>query len=88
MLIAYAEELKMLCDSIKIDFDELRESVNTKWNTEILEAKSGIGGHCLPKDSQMLLELSQDFGASSMIKTAKKIDANYRLYIATQTREL
>ncbi|MER3407625.1 MAG: potassium transporter TrkA, partial [Nitrososphaera sp.] len=30
--IAFAEELKMICDRTGINFDELRSAVNTKWN--------------------------------------------------------
>lgn len=57
--IAFAEELKMFCDRAGIDFNELRSAVNTKWNIKVLEAKDGIGGHCLPKDSQMFLNLTR-----------------------------
>ncbi len=79
--IAFAEELKIICDKINIDFNELRTAINTKWNINILEAQQGIGGHCLPKDSQMLLELSKDVIHSSVIEAAKKIDHQYRLHI-------
>ena len=57
--IAFAEELKMFCDDQNLDFTELRASVNTKWNENILDARSGIGGHCLPKDTKMYFELSK-----------------------------
>jgi nucleotide sugar dehydrogenase len=79
--IAFAEELKMVCDDSGMSFAELRESINTKWNTKILEAKDGIGGHCLPKDSQMLLDLSRQFLQSSIIEAAKKVDSEYRVHI-------
>ena len=83
--IAFAEELKMVCDNSKINFDELRTAVNTKWNIKVLEAKEGIGGHCLPKDSQMYLDLSKNFLQSSLIETAKEIDQQYRLPISGST---
>jgi len=78
--IAFAEELKMVCDNSGIDFDELRKAINTKWNIKILEAKEGIGGHCLPKDSQMFLEFSNDSLVTSLIKAAKMIDQQYRFH--------
>jgi UDP-N-acetyl-D-mannosaminuronic acid dehydrogenase len=53
--IAYAEELKLLCDENSLDFDELRDAVNTKWNVDMAEARDGIGGECLPKDIQFLM---------------------------------
>jgi UDP-N-acetyl-D-mannosaminuronic acid dehydrogenase len=55
MRIAYAEELKGMCDKVGLNFNELREAVNTKWNVDLPEALSGIGGECLPKDIQFLL---------------------------------
>ncbi len=83
--IAFAEELKMVCDNSEINFDELRTAVNTKWNIKVLEAKEGIGGHCLPKDSQMYLDMSKNFLPSSLIETAKEIDQQYRLPISGST---
>ena len=50
--IAFAEELKMICDANGIPFKEVREACNTKWNTEIQEAREGILGECLPKDTR------------------------------------
>jgi UDP-N-acetyl-D-mannosaminuronic acid dehydrogenase len=79
--IAFAEELKIICDKINVDFNELRAAINTKWNINILEAQQGIGGHCLPKDSQMVLDLSKNVIHSSIIEAAKKIDQQYRIHI-------
>ena len=79
--IAFAEELKIMCDRTGLNFEELRKAANSKWNVNILEAKDGIGGHCLPKDSQMLMELSQDVLKSSIIETSKKIDLEYREHV-------
>lgn len=79
--IAFAEELKMVCDYSDIDFNELRNAINTKWNVKVLEAKEGIGGHCLPKDSQMFLDFSNDVLVTSLIRAAKLIDQQYRFHI-------
>ncbi len=86
MEIAFAEKLKMVCDTTGIDFEELRKAVNTKWNTKILEAKDGIGGHCLPKDSQMFLDFSKDVVQHSLLETAKRIDFGYRAHISRRQR--
>ena len=79
--IAFAEELKMICDYSNVDFDELRKSINTKWNIKILEPRSGIGGHCLPKDSQMFLDFSNNLLVTSIIRAAKMIDQQYRFHL-------
>lgn len=78
MQIAFAEELRMFCDALDLRFEDLRGAVNSKWNVEILEAKQGIDGHCLPKDAQMYLELSKQVEVTSLIDSAKTIDEQYR----------
>lgn len=82
--IAFAEELKMICDREGVDFAELRSAVNTKWNVKLLEAQQGIGGHCLPKDSEMFLGFARNALGSSIIDAAKTIDRTYRLHIGQQ----
>ncbi|MEM2760656.1 MAG: NAD(P)-binding domain-containing protein [Nitrososphaerales archaeon] len=86
--IAFAEELKMICDGYGIDFNELRTAVNTKWNIKILEARDGIGGHCLPKDSQMFLSLSSNVLESSIVEAAKLIDYKYRAHIGQKATQI
>ncbi len=87
MEIAFAEELKMVCDNTSIDFIELKNAINTKWNIKILDAKDGIGGHCLPKDSQMFLEFSKKMPTNSLINAAKTIDKQYRIHMAERSTQ-
>lgn len=79
--IAFAEELKMFCDDQDLDFDELRDSVNSKWNENILEAKKGIGGHCLPKDTRMYFELSKHLLPVSIISAALQSNDAYECHV-------
>ncbi len=76
--IAFAEELKMFCDDQGLNFEELRAAINSKWNENVLEAREGIGGHCLPKDTKMFFELSKHLLPSSTIAAAIKSDELYR----------
>ena len=87
MEIAFAEELKMVCDNTSIDFNELRNAINTKWNVKIFEAKEGIGGHCLPKDSQMFLDFSRNVLVTSLISAAKMVDKQYRFHLTNQSAQ-
>jgi UDP-N-acetyl-D-mannosaminuronic acid dehydrogenase len=82
--IAFAEELYLYCKSNNISFTELRDSLNTKWNVEILEPRDGIGGHCLPKDTKMFINSSNTL-KSKILQTAIEIDESYKEYI--QSRE-
>jgi len=79
--IAFAEELKMVCDSRNISFDDLRNACNTKWNIDILETHSGIGGHCLPKDTKMFLSFENEILPKSLLETAMAVDLKYREHI-------
>lgn len=79
--IAFAEELKIFCDDQDLNFNELREAVNTKWNENMLEAKRGIGGHCLPKDTRMFYEISKHLLPFSTISAALKSNEAYECHI-------
>ena len=78
--IAFAEELYLYCKSNGISFPELRESLNTKWNVDILEPRDGIGGHCLPKDTKMFINSSSNTIKSKILQAAMEIDEDYREY--------
>jgi UDP-N-acetyl-D-mannosaminuronic acid dehydrogenase len=76
--IAFAEQLRMICEEIGLNFNEVRDACNTKWNIEILEARDGIGGHCLLKDSRYLASLTK---SKTLIKSALSVDAQYRKWL-------
>ncbi|MEM3061765.1 MAG: hypothetical protein QW265_05105 [Candidatus Bathyarchaeia archaeon] len=76
--IAFAEELKMLCDSLGLDFEEVREACNTKWNVDILEAREGIGGECLPKDTRYFRLMAK---SANLVDGALRADELYKKMI-------
>jgi UDP-N-acetyl-D-mannosaminuronic acid dehydrogenase len=75
--IAFAEDLYLYCQANNINFAELRDSLNTKWNVNILEPREGIGGHCLPKDTKMFLNSSKSI-KSKILEAAIEVDNEYR----------
>jgi UDP-N-acetyl-D-mannosaminuronate dehydrogenase len=79
--IAFAEELYLYCQANNINFPELRDAVNTKWNVNILEPGEGIGGHCLPKDTKMFLQSSKSI-KSKILAAAMEVDEDYKRYRA------
>lgn len=83
--IAFAEELYLYCKANNISFAELRGSLNTKWNVEILEPRDGIGGHCLPKDTKMFINSSNTI-RSKILQAAVEIDEDYREYMKSRTQ--
>lgn len=86
--IAFAEELYLYCKSNGISFPELRESLNTKWNVDILEPRDGIGGHCLPKDTKMFINSSSNTIKSKILQAAMEIDEDYREYRKIKDSEI
>jgi UDP-N-acetyl-D-mannosaminuronic acid dehydrogenase len=75
--IAFAEDLYLYCQKNNINFAELRDSLNTKWNVNVLEPREGIGGHCLPKDTKMFLNSSRSI-KSKILEAAIQTDETYR----------
>jgi UDP-N-acetyl-D-mannosaminuronic acid dehydrogenase len=84
--IAFAEELYLYCQANHILFTELRDSLNTKWNVEILEPRRGIGGHCLPKDTKMFLNSSKV--RSKILQSAMEVDSLYRDFMTRREKKL
>jgi UDP-N-acetyl-D-mannosaminuronic acid dehydrogenase len=79
--IAFAEDIYLYCQANSINFPELREALNTKWNVEILEPRDGIGGHCLPKDTKMFLQSSKSLSTrSKILKASMEVDEEYKRY--------
>jgi nucleotide sugar dehydrogenase len=78
--VAFAEELYLYCQANNINFLELRDALNTKWNVKILEPRDGIGGHCLPKDSKMFLQSKSI--RSKILTAAMEVDEDYKRYRA------
>jgi nucleotide sugar dehydrogenase len=80
--IAYAQDLKMLCGQLGMNFDELRAAMNTKWNVDLPEARDGIGRHCLPKDIRYVISLAPN--ASTLLEAAMQVDKKYREWLTQQ----
>ncbi|XES77014.1 MAG: NAD(P)-binding domain-containing protein [Candidatus Bathyarchaeia archaeon] len=79
--IAFAEDLKMLCAQIGMDFEDLRAACNTKWNVDIPQARDGIGRHCLPKDIKYVTSLAP----STLLNSAMQVDKEYREWLTKKT---
>ncbi len=77
--IAFAEDLYLYCQANNINFSELRDALNTKWNVNVLEPREGIGGHCLPKDTRMFLQSSKSI-KSKILTAAVEVDRDYKTF--------
>jgi UDP-N-acetyl-D-mannosaminuronate dehydrogenase len=79
MQIAFSEDLYLYCQTNNVNFGDLREALNTKWNVNILEPRDGVGGHCLPKDTKMFLQSSKSI-RSKILMAAMEVDQDYRRF--------
>ena len=81
--IAFSEDLYLYCQANNINFSELRDALNTKWNVNILEPREGgIGGHNLPKDTKMFLQSSKPSIKNKILTAAVEVDQDYRIFRA------
>ncbi len=82
--IAYAEELRLICSKIGMNFDEVRAAMNTKWNVDLPEARDGIGRHCLPKDIRYVMSLAPE--QATLLQCATDVDKKYREWLAQKKK--
>ena len=83
--IAFANEAAMICSGLGVDYYAVREMVNSLPMRHgssnpyrgLLLPGSGVGGHCLPKDSYLLLEgISETDFTPRLIPVARKVNEN------------
>lgn len=60
--IAFANEVALIAETIGADVRRVRELVNKSPGRLMLEAGSGVGGHCIPKDPWLLASPAFDAG--------------------------
>lgn len=72
--IVFAQELKRSLESHGFDFEQIRSACNTKWNIDIKEAKDGVAGKCLPKDTGFF---NNYFKENTLIKVAELLNNSY-----------
>lgn len=79
--IAYANQLKNLCDLHKVDMNQVRRFANMHPRVNILQSGIGVGGHCIPIDPWFLAQ-DKKKEDSSIIQTARKINDDQPLRVA------
>lgn len=87
--IALVNELKMLCDRMKIDIWEVIEASNTKpFGFQAFYPGPGLGGHCIPIDPFYLTWKAREYDFSTrFIELAGEINTNMPYYIVSKVME-
>lgn len=70
--IAFANELSMICDRLKIDVWELIVLANHHPRVDILKPGPGVGGHCIAVDPWFIVDSAPE--QAMLIKAARNIN--------------
>ena len=83
--VSFANEMKMFCDTLKIDYDKVVEYATyderlgkSHWAVPGPDGDLGFGGHCLPKDLSAIISLSGKLGGHTVVLEAVR---NLNLWI-------
>ena len=76
--IALVNEMKLICDKLKIDVHKVIETAATKnFGFQKFTPGPGLGGHCIPIDPYYLSWIAKKKGyVAQMLKSASKINDN------------
>ena len=84
--IALANELSQVCGSLGVDYYKVKGLINALPNIEgqsnpvrhLHDPGAGVGGHCLPKDSHLLIYGANRFGstrvATKLLRAAREVN--------------
>jgi UDP-N-acetyl-D-mannosaminuronic acid dehydrogenase len=64
--IAFANEMALICESLGIDVYEVQRLINTRSERMMHLPGAGVGGHCLPKDTWLLLYGLNNYGTKKV----------------------
>ncbi len=83
--IAFANELSIICDELRIDVWELINLANKHPRVNILNPGAGVGGHCLAVDPWFIVEKFPK--AAQLIRTAREINDHKPQWIVEKVEE-
>ncbi|MED3711657.1 UDP-N-acetyl-D-mannosamine dehydrogenase [Peribacillus frigoritolerans] len=83
--IAFANELSMICDDLKIDVWELIKLANHHPRVNILQPGPGVGGHCIAVDPWFIVDAAPE--KSKLIHTARKVNDSKPLFVINKVKE-
>jgi UDP-N-acetyl-D-mannosaminuronic acid dehydrogenase len=80
--IAFANELSMICDRLKIDVWELINLANRHPRVKILQPGPGVGGHCIAVDPWFIVDSAPE--QSRLIRTAREVNDSKPHFVLQQ----
>ncbi|MBT1064859.1 UDP-N-acetyl-D-mannosamine dehydrogenase [Bowmanella sp. Y26] len=82
--IAFANELSIICDKLKINVWELIALANRHPRVNILSPGPGVGGHCIAVDPWFIVDSAPD--EARIIRTAREINDHKPEYVVSKVK--
>jgi len=83
--IAFANELSMICDTLKINVWELIRLANRHPRVNILQPGPGVGGHCIAVDPWFIVSKTPD--VAKLIRTARGVNDHKPEWVLVKIKE-
>lgn len=83
--IAFANELSIICDKLKVNVWELTALANRHPRVNILSPGPGVGGHCIAVDPWFIVDSAPE--EARIIRTAREINDGKPLYVIEQVKK-
>lgn len=83
--IAFANELSLICDRLKINVWELIQLANHHPRVNILKPGPGVGGHCIAVDPWFIYHRTPDL--AHMIRTAREVNDGKPDFVLAKIKE-
>ena len=80
--IAFANELSLICESLRLDAWEVISLANRHPRVNILNPGPGVGGHCIAVDPWFIVQAAPEL--ARMIRTAREVNAAKPMHVAEQ----
>ncbi|MCV6590368.1 MAG: UDP-N-acetyl-D-mannosamine dehydrogenase [Marinobacterium sp.] len=82
--IAFANELSLICDRLKINVWELIRLANRHPRVNILNPGPGVGGHCIAVDPWFIVDSAPE--EAKLIRQAREVNDYKPLYVVEKVR--
>jgi UDP-N-acetyl-D-mannosaminuronic acid dehydrogenase len=83
--IAFANELSLICNKLKIDEWELIELANRHPRVNILQPGPGVGGHCIAVDPWFIVHSAPN--EAKLIRTARNVNDSKPNFVISKVTE-
>ncbi|MDQ2839111.1 MAG: UDP-N-acetyl-D-mannosamine dehydrogenase [Actinomycetota bacterium] len=80
--IAFANELSLICDKLRLDVWEIIKLANHHPRVNILSPGPGVGGHCIAVDPWFIVASAPEL--AQLIRTAREVNDNKPHHVAQQ----